>query len=389
LKNIANWDYFEILKYCVIIPTYNNEKTLSRVIDGILKQDCRIKPIVVNDGSTDGTLEILTAYKGQIELISYDENQGKGKALRQGFKRAIELGYDNAITIDSDGQHFPVDIPNMLKVASVNPGAVIMGSRNMNQEGVPSKSSFGNKFSNFWFRVETFIKLPDTQTGFRFYPLRPISKMRFFTKKFEFEIEVIVRLAWRDIPFVSVPVKVLYDADERVSHFRPFKDFMRISVLNTILVTLCLFYFYPKRLFSVKTLKLIKQEAIKPEESNLSKSFSIAFGCFMGVTPIWGAHMLVGMPIAIVLKMNKVLFIGASNISIPPMIPFIIYLSLIIGQLVMGQEINKEQIWETSYDSIKGNLFTYIVGSLSLAMILFLVSFGISYSLLSVFRKGK
>jgi len=96
------------LKTCVIIPTYNNHKTLQRVIDGVLNLTQNI--LVVNDGSTDTTEEILKQYPNVIQ-IRIEKNQGKGNALRQGFKKAIELHYEYAITIDSDGQHYPDDIP--------------------------------------------------------------------------------------------------------------------------------------------------------------------------------------------------------------------------------------------------------------------------------------
>jgi len=384
IKNINN------IKGCIIIATYNNEKTLSSVIDGVLNQlKGNSKLIVVNDGSTDSTLKILNSYKKEILILSYNKNKGKGYALRQGLKKAIELGYNNAITLDSDGQHFPNDMPKLVQAAIDNPEAVIMGSRNMEQKGVPGKSSFGNKFSNFWFKVETFISLPDTQTGYRLYPLAPISKMKFYTTKFEFEIEVIVRLAWRGIKFNSVPVKVVYEEENRISHFRPFIDFTRISILNTILVTICIFYYYPKRLFSINTLKVIKNEAVKSEESNFNKSLSIAFGCFMGVIPIWGFQLLIGIPLAILMKLNLVLFIGAANISIPPFIPIILYISLIIGQFVLGGEIDHGQLWDTSFESIKGNIYTYVIGAIWFAFILFISSFSISFLLLKIFRPEK
>ena len=372
IKNINN------IKGCIIIATYNNEKTLSSVIDGVLNQlKGNSKLIVVNDGSTDSTLKILNSYKQEILILSYNKNKGKGYALRQGLKKAIELGYNNAITLDSDGQHFPNDMPKLVQAAIDNPEAVIMGSRNMEQKDVPGKSSFGNKFSNFWFKVETFISLPDTQTGYRLYPLAPISKMKFYSTKFEFEIEVIVRLAWRGIKFNSVPVKVVYDEENRISHFRPFIDFTRVSILNTILVIICIFYYYPKGLFSINTLKVIKNEAVKSEESNFNKSLSIAFGCFMGVIPIWGFQLLIGIPLAILMKLNLVLFIGAANISIPPFIPIILYISLIIGQFVLGGEIDHGQLWDTSFESIKGNIYTYVIGAIWFAFILFISSFSI------------
>ena len=209
-------------KICVLIPTYNNEKTLKRVIDGVLDYTQNI--IVVNDGSTDSTLSILRDYR-QISIINLPKNRGKGNALKIGFRKAFELGFDFAITIDSDGQHYPDDIPVFVEaLLAENEDVLLIGNRNMSQDGIPKKSSFGNNFSNFWFWFETGIKLQDTQSGYRLYPLNKIPK-KYFTPKFEFEIEIIVRTAWKNIPVKNVPVKVLYDPAERVSHFRPFKDF--------------------------------------------------------------------------------------------------------------------------------------------------------------------
>ena len=158
-------------KCCIIIPTYNNAKTLNRVLNGVLKYTNNI--IVVNDGATDETSKILEAYS-QLEIITISPNKGKGNALRVGFKKALALGFKNAITIDSDGQHFPEDITQFIEYLnqSANKNLLLIGSRNMSQEGVPKKSSFGNKFSNFWFWFETGIKLQDTQSGFRLYPFQ-------------------------------------------------------------------------------------------------------------------------------------------------------------------------------------------------------------------------
>ena len=138
----------------------------------------------------------------------------------------------------------------------------------MDHSEVPGKSSFGNKFSNFWFRVETGIDLPDTQSGFRLYPLFLMRRMRFFTVKYEFEIEVLVHSAWKGIAITSVPVKVFYSPKEiRVSHFRPFLDFTRISILNTLLVILTFLYIRPRNFF-----RNIKK---KNSEQPLSTSFLI------------------------------------------------------------------------------------------------------------------
>lgn len=372
---------------CVIIPTYNNERTLERVINGVLEFIPAGRVIVVNDGSTDSTPEILKSFENQLTVLVNEVNRGKGYSLRKAFKFAQEKGYANAVTIDSDGQHYPGDIPLLIDAAIQHPGAVIMGSRNMEQEGVPQKSSFGNKFSNFWFKVETWITLPDTQTGFRIYPLKPMKKIWLFTNKFELEIEVIVKLAWRFVPFVAVPIRVKYDPNERVSHFRPARDFTRISILNTVLVLTALIWYYPRKLFSVQTWNAIKHEAIKPEESNLKKALSIAFGIFMGIVPLWGFQLLIGIPLAILFRMNKVLFIAAANISIPPMIPLILYGSFLSGQLFLTGTTDSSQLADLSLEAIRNNAYQYVIGACVFATVAFVVSFLVSFGLLKIFRK--
>ena len=117
LYTMNSTEAFKRINACVIMPTYNNSKTLERVLLGILNEVEGKRIIVVNDGSTDATVSILEKYQHSIEILHNEKNQGKGFSLRKGFKRAIELGFDNAITIDSDGQHFPTDLPKLLKIA--------------------------------------------------------------------------------------------------------------------------------------------------------------------------------------------------------------------------------------------------------------------------------
>lgn len=354
-------------KICILIPTYNNEKTLRRVIDGVLEYTENI--IVINDGSTDSTQQILGHYP-QITTISLLENKGKGNGLKIGFRKAKELGFDYAITIDSDGQHYPDDIPVFVEaLLNEEHDVLLIGNRNMSQDGIPKKSSFGNRFSNFWFWFETGIKLEDTQSGYRLYPLHKIPK-KYFTPKFEFEIEIIVRTAWRHVPVKNVPIKVLYDPAERVSHFRPFKDFTRISILNTILVTITLLYIIPRNFinnFRKKSFKrFIKEDVLESDGSNRTKAFSIALGVFIGLCPLWGFQTLLVISLSVLFKLNKVLAFVASNVSLPPLIPFVIAASLFLGSPFVHGDSNILSS-ELNFELIKNNLLQYVIGSLILA----------------------
>ena len=366
-------EQFEQLRACVIIPTYNNENSLAAVIADVAVYTDHI--IVVNDGSTDHTKAIIESFPA-VQMISYDKNIGKGWALRRAFAYAIEKGYQYSITIDSDGQHFAKDLPAFIDKLQEERNAIIIGARNMNQASVPGGSSFGNRFSNFWFKVETGMTSPDTQSGYRLYPLEPIKKMRFFTRKYEFEIEVLVRAAWKGVKVLSVPVTVYYAPKaERVSHFRPYKDFFRISVLNTILVLITILYIKPRNLLrSIFIKKDFKQrlndQLYNPNHSAQLKAASVAFGIFMGIIPIWGFQLVVAIFLAILFKLNKPLVIIAANISIPPMIPVIIFASYRVGAFWMGNNAMKLDFNRSiSLDSIKKNLQQYIYGSITLAIL--------------------
>lgn len=372
-------------KVCVIVPTYNNHKTLKRVLDSVLLYTANI--IVVNDGSTDETSRILEDYP-QLAQIHFPKNSGKGMALRKGFKEAIRLGYEYAITIDSDGQHFASDIPSFISEISNDNPMLLIGSRNMMQEGVPKKSSFGNKFSNFWFWFETGNRLEDTQSGFRLYPLKHIPK-NYFTTKFEFEIEVIVRSAWKGIPVKNIPIKVLYDPAERVSHFRPFQDFTRISILNTVLVFITLFYIKPRDFFNNLKKKGIKkfflENILESNDSNTTKSLSIALGVFIGISPFWGLQTIIVLALAVFFRLNKVISFAFSNISFPPFIPFIIYGSLKIGGNFIPS--TKPLFFDSSmtFSDVQVNINQYLVGSFILAALMSIL-FGLSgYILLTIF----
>ncbi len=372
---------FDSLKCCVIIPTYNNESTLPGVIKGVLKFTSNV--IVVNDGSTDSTNEIVSGFP-QVTYVSHNKNRGKGIALRTGFSEAIKMGYDYAITIDSDGQHMPGDIPKFIDALEKNPGALIVGARNMDQKSVPAKSSFGHKFSNFWYYVETGIKLPDTQTGYRLYPVKKLSNMRFYTEKFEFEIEVLVRATWKGVPVNYVPVDVYYaPKNERVSHFRPVRDFARVSLLNTWLVILAIFYYRP--LFVWRDIrKKGFAEVIGRNESNHKLAAAIGFGVMMGIVPIWGYQTVTALFLAHLLRLNKLIVFWSCNISLPPVMPFILYLSFKTGELFVANPIVLSFNPDLSVQSFTIGLKQYIIGAIIFAIVAAAAAFVISFLLLSL-----
>jgi len=389
MPDTSQYQNFKTPGCCVIIPTYNNDRTLEPIIRGVLEFTDQV--IIVNDGSTDRTLQILEKFP-DLTVLHLSKNKGKGFAIRQGFKEAIKQGYGYAITIDSDGQHLPEDLPKFIEKIEKEPESLIIGSRNLEQAGIPGGTTFGNRFSNFWTWVETGYRLPDTQSGYRLYPLKRMGKTRFLTNRFEFEIEVLVRSAWKGIPLTSVPVSVIYPPkNERISHFRPFIDFARISLLNTFLVILALLFFRPLMMIREMSREgfkeMIRKHLISPEESNFKKSASIALGVFMGIAPVWGWQMAIALALAILLKLNKVITLVASNLSIPPLIPFILFASYLTGGLVLNnhQAINFDS--GITFEFVKINFLQYIVGALVLASAMGILAGFATWLMLIIFRR--
>lgn len=249
VTELAEVTILKELKTCIIVPVYNNVGTINGVVQRILRfcQDV----IVVDDGSTDGSSDSLEDLGAVV--VRYEKNRGKGYALKTGFKEAKARGFERAITIDADGQHFPEDIPAFAAEAKKHPDAMLVGSRNLRMENMPGGNTFANKFSNFWFRLQTGVNLPDTQSGFRLYQLNRIGKLHLLTSRYEAELELLVFLCWKGVQMRPVGIRVYYPPEgERVTHFRPFWDFFRISVLNTVLCVFALFYGLPSRLLRKK-----------------------------------------------------------------------------------------------------------------------------------------
>jgi glycosyltransferase involved in cell wall biosynthesis len=379
------------MKWCVILPTFNNATTLEGVIRSILNITANL--IVVNDGSTDATRTVLQNFP-DVEVVTYSANRGKGFALRKGFSRAVEMGFTHAVTLDSDGQHLAEDITRFVEKAHDHPDAIILGSRRLPKQKMNKGSRFANRFSNFWFRLISGVELPDTQSGFRWYPVKLLQNIRFFTRRYEFELEVLIRSAWKGIPLLSIPIRVYYpDKSGRISHFRPFTDFVRISLLNAVCAFIALAYVKP---FSF--LQYIKRESIKgffrkqilQTGDSISKiTLSVMLGIFMGIVPIWGYQLITAITLAYILKLNRLIVIVAANISIPPMIPLILYLSYLTGGYVLS--VNSELAFRSDINLVwvRDNLFQYVVGSIVFAFIAALCFGLVTLIMLHIFRKNQ
>ncbi|OQX14602.1 MAG: glycosyl transferase [Desulfobulbaceae bacterium A2] len=217
------------MKAAVIIPVYNHGSRVGEVVRRALT--LALPLIVVDDGSTDDTVAVLAAIPG-ITLRCHPVNRGKGAALLTGMAAALEQQCDWALTIDGDGQHNPADAPALLAAAVAAGRCLVIGRRQgmAADANVPWTSRFGREFSNFWVFLAGGPRVSDSQSGFRLYPLPEVLQWGVRAQRYQFEVEVLVRAQRQGVPTIEVPVGVVYQArGTRVSHFRPWRDFLRNS----------------------------------------------------------------------------------------------------------------------------------------------------------------
>jgi len=215
-------------RFAVLIPVYNHAAGIVSVIERVLALNLPVW--VVDDGSTDGTAEGLVRF-GEVTVLRHEENRGKGEAILTGFS-AMAGNVDWAVTLDADGQHDPADVPVLIRAIPAGKRPIVIGRREgMIGDDVPWTSRFGRKFSNFWVRAAGGPVLSDTQSGLRIYPLPEAMRLGVRARRFQFEVEILVRARWQGIPIVEAPVHVSYTTPgmKRISHFRPFVDFCRNS----------------------------------------------------------------------------------------------------------------------------------------------------------------
>jgi glycosyltransferase involved in cell wall biosynthesis len=212
-------------KTIVIVPTYNNPKTIVGVANDILENGYEL--IIADDGSEQIVEELFSEeQKEQIHFVRHKENLGKGEAITTGVKKAKELGYTHVVTIDGDGQHLASEIAKLVR--KYKEGEILIGSRNFNLEHVPNGSKFGRWFSNFWACWDTGYEITDSLSGFRIYPTS-ILELDIKTSRFDWEMEVIVRHADNGGKISETTIECYYPTpEERVSHFHKFGDTMAI-----------------------------------------------------------------------------------------------------------------------------------------------------------------
>jgi len=355
------------VKPCVLIPCYNHSGTVGAVARAALEH-CSV--IVVDDGSTVPLPEL-----SGCTLVRLERNGGKAAALRTGFQRAIELGFTHAITMDADGQHFAEDLPKFLTAAQSQSDAYLVGVRDLVAAGCPGHRQRSNRISTFWYRVETGVRLSDTQCGFRCYPLSLVQQLRVKSGRYAYELEFMVRAAWVGTEIVPVPAKCTYAPGQTgVSHFRTVRDFVHITNMNILLVLQSWFVPAPLRVawskgerwgFVRATREFFADHAHDP----LHMSLAVGLGLFFGIIPIWGFQMVAAAATAHWLRLNKAIALVASNISIAPLAPFIIGIGFILGHWLFTGEVLPLSLPDMTQAKALEYVWEWLVGSVALATV--------------------
>ncbi|MGH8146053.1 MAG: glycosyltransferase family 2 protein [Rhodanobacteraceae bacterium] len=210
----------------VVIPCLNEAHAIEDLLRGVLAH-C-VDVIVIDDGSSDGTAEIVA--RMPVTVIRHPERRGKGEALRAGFRAALQRGASGVLTMDGDGQHDPADIPRILAAAQHHPGSLVIGARMLERERQPNARRRANDFADWGISWGCGRPIADTQSGQRWYPRTAARLVDIPAQDFVFEAAILIAVS-RDLgmPIVSIPIACRYDSDARHSHFRSVRDTLRIT----------------------------------------------------------------------------------------------------------------------------------------------------------------
>ncbi len=228
--------------HLVLIPTYD---TGPKVYETVRAARAQWTPVwVVVDGSTDGTAEALVAMAAGdpgLRVLVLPQNAGKGAAVLHGLRAAQAEGYSHALTMDADGQHPSYLIPAFMAASKARPETMVLG-RPVFDASAPLLRVRGRKVSNGWTNLETLgAGIDDSLYGFRVYPIAPLIGVmagQRWMRRFDFDTEAVVRLAWRGVTPINLaaPVKYLTAAEGGVSHFRYGRDNLLLTWMHTRLM---------------------------------------------------------------------------------------------------------------------------------------------------------
>ncbi|MFH1441726.1 MAG: glycosyltransferase family 2 protein [Candidatus Omnitrophota bacterium] len=209
------------MKICVIIPAYNESKTIASLIQGIKQLNLDI--LIIDDGSIDNTAKI--AQNNNAVVLVNPENKGKGISLCAGFNYALSKGFDAVISMDADGQHDPNDISYFTRLAKYSTSSIFIGNRMSKPKNMPKIRFITNKFMSWLISLIAKQNIPDSQCGFRLIKKEVLEKIKFDTAKFETESELLIKASRLGFKIESIPVNTIYRGEK--SKINPILDTIR------------------------------------------------------------------------------------------------------------------------------------------------------------------
>ncbi|MBQ7206816.1 MAG: DUF2062 domain-containing protein [Lentisphaeria bacterium] len=370
------------MSFACVIPHYRHLGTVAAAAEGARQHLDDVR--VIDDGTPDFPEELSARLAALgVKLYRRGRNRGKGAVLLAAARLLAADGVTHMIVMDADGQHDPGDLPRLMAASNAHPDAVIVGCRDFEHaRSVPRSSRFGRAFSNFWVRLETGTACADTQSGYRVYPVAGLTGTRFFCRRYNFEIEALVKLLWGGYGLFEVEIPVSYTPPGgRISHFDPLRDNLRLTLLHTCLVT--------RQLLPVPHRKLVKtppspggfrellhpldfiRRLLRENADPAGLAASAAVGTFLAVLPLVGVHMAVILYVCIRFKLNKVMALAIQNLFMPPLSPF---LCIETGYFLRHGVFWTQFTLQNCLGELHLRLWEWLLGSLLLAPAFALIS---------------
>lgn len=215
------------MRICLLLPAYNESRRIGQVLRGAAAFIDDI--VVIDDGSTDGTGEIV-ADSGAV-CLAHTPNSGKGFALRKGFAYALANGYDAVFTMDSDGQHAPADIPRFLAHWTRTQPDILIGARVRARETMPLHRRINNALISFVGSKLCGQKVPDFQSGYRLIRATVLGQIQLETERYETESELLIKAGQHGFRIESLPIAARYgDYRSDIKPLREIRLFTKLLV---------------------------------------------------------------------------------------------------------------------------------------------------------------
>jgi len=355
--------------WCVV-PVYNNPATVTDVVRRCCEQLPNV--LVVDDGSDQPVEKLLADLP--VTVLRNEENRGKGKALLTALRYIEKQGGAWMVAIDADGQHDPADLKKFLPALQAEPNAIHIGARDFSVPNVPKGSRFGRKFSNGWIKLECGATISDSQSGFRAYPVRLLSQMKFRGRRYDFEVEVLTKAVWYGLSLTEIPVHVVYPPkEERVSHFSQWKDNLRLTHRHAMLMSRRLLPWPHPRLIPpgeedwrtmVRHPRKFLAMLLKENSSSAELSFAAGTGLLLATLPLIACHTIAILYAATRLKLNRLLALNVQHLCAPPFVPLAcIWLGFFLRT---GSMIGLKDLRNIA-ENLPLHLLDWLIGSLVLA----------------------